>query len=391
MHLQPGIVFYDLEWSGSEIVQVGAVVASTGETFNRTIVPQRNIQSKVSEKIQLYTQEKGDGSGERVVLDMVTGEVVPSLPARLALHQLLVWLLKVRTTSRPAQLILVSHGTLDISVLHANLTVHGLDEQLLDTVTQFLDLQAYIRQHWPGLPLALADLLQKFIPDHQFRLHSALDDAKAAMAVFFALHSTTSLKEGPLTPSTQLVRANIAGAQFCEFKRIKLSFVSFEPGAKEICILSSRLNPSSEPQYVETLSDWVGLLSKLPLFRSVDPPGCFMFYVQGWVTHHHLVERDGAKARTEIRLLCFLGQTYFSLQFYPDQKASYMGLKRLLLHFPTFSRIPAGSPVTARLQLRPAAPPRVMYITGPDQEHPPLPQLEQVLGQNCFLGQHVQL
>lgn len=47
MHLQPGIVFYDLEWSGAEIVQVGAVVALTGETFDRTIVPQRNIQSKV--------------------------------------------------------------------------------------------------------------------------------------------------------------------------------------------------------------------------------------------------------------------------------------------------------------------------------------------------------
>lgn len=327
-------MFYDLEWSGAEIVQVGAVVALTGETFDRTIVPQRNIQSKVSEKIQLYTQEMGDGSGERVVFDKVTGKVVPSLPARLALHQLLAWLLKVRTASHPAQLILVSHGTLDIPVLHANLTVHGLDEQLLDTVTQFLDLQAYIRQHWPGLPLGLADLLQQFIPDNQFRLHSALDDAKAAMAVFFALHSTASLQEDPLTPTTQLVRADIEGAQFCEFKRIKLSFVSFEPGAKEICILSTQLNkaahPSGEPQYVETLSDWVGLLSSLPLFRSVDPPGCFMFYVQGWVTHHHLVERDGVKARTEIRLLCFLGLTYFSLQFYPDQKTSEAGSQQFV-------------------------------------------------------------
>ena len=65
MYIQDGLVFYDLEWTGTELLQIGAVHDS--ESFERTILTKSDIHFKVTDKIFLKTIV--DSENNRQVLD----------------------------------------------------------------------------------------------------------------------------------------------------------------------------------------------------------------------------------------------------------------------------------------------------------------------------------
>jgi len=352
MRYQDGLVFYDLEWTGPELLQIGAVCSN--ESFDRTILTRSDIHPKVSAQIMLQTRIGPDMT--RMVYDCKRELFLPSCNSNVALKEFLIWLKSMET--KFGQVILISHGSLDIPILYQSFAEHDMEEEFLKTISHFLDFQEYLRSEFPGLPLGLPALVQLVCGDQEYRLHCARDDASATQQVFFKLHQVKTDWGG----NTQLVipDEDKFGSQFAPFKRIKLNFMNYEKGSKEMRFFSHNINPESVPQMVETMDDWFSILSTLPLFRKVDPPRCHMFSVDGWVIRHHLVE-DGGQSRTRIDLFCSLSNSFFKMVFYPDFKATFMK-KKLLLSLPLAVAVPKGTPVVARLKMKEGQGIRVMYI-----------------------------
>jgi len=357
MKFQKGLVFYDLEWTGTELLQIGAVCCE--DKFERTILTKRDIHPKVTASIFLQTRLKVSVEPPyaitREVYDCQRDMFLPSCKSKDALEQFLTWMKGIKT--RCGQVLLVSHGNLDIPILHQSFAEHDLEAEFLQTCSYFVNFQEYLREHFVHLPLGLPVLVQLCCGDQVYRLHCAVDDARATQDVFTKIHQKKTGWEG----NTQLVVFEEKfGSEFAPMKRVKLTFMNYEMGGKEMIFLSNKINPHSIPLLVEDMSDWSTILATLPLFQKVDPPPCHMFSVGGWVTGHHLVE-EGGLASTEVELLCCLGNSYFKLIFYPDAKATFCK-KKLLLNLPTVTKISAGTPVTARLKMKMGQVIRVMYI-----------------------------
>ena len=151
---QPGLIFYDLEWTGAELLQIGAVTHGQGEYFERTILTNADIHYKVAEKIKLETRCSGDG--QRRVYDSQTGKFIPTVSLKSALVDLLDWIKTIYF--KIGQVILISHGSLDIPILIQNFAKYDLDVEFQERVSSFVNFQDYIRRYFTGLPYALADL-----------------------------------------------------------------------------------------------------------------------------------------------------------------------------------------------------------------------------------------
>ena len=351
MYYQNGLVFYDLEWTGSELLQIGAVCLD--ERFDQTILTNVDIHPKVTAKIMLQTRLGPDMT--RQVYDCKREIFLPSCTSSEALGQFLSWLKSIKTNY--GQTILISHGSVDIPILYQSFAKHDMEEEFLETCSHFLNFQEYLKSEFPGLPMGLPALVQLLCGDKVFRLHCAGDDALAIKEVFFKLHQK---KEWDRNTELAITKQEKFGSEFAPLKRIRLSFINYEKDSKEMRFLSREINPKSIPQLVENMGDWSIILSSLPLFQKVDPPPCHMFSVDGWVIRHHLVEGGGI-AWTQVDLLCYLGNSYFKMVFYPDSKATFKK-RKLLLDRPAVVAVPVGTPVVARIKMKVSKEISVMYI-----------------------------
>jgi len=365
MIFQRGLVFYDLEWTGPELLQIGAVCLD--HSFEQTILTKTDIHPKVSATIMLQTRLRpvkinGQWVTRREVYDLKKEAFLSTCTSREALGQFLNWLKSIR--DKFGQSILISHGSVDIPILYQNFAKHDMEEEFLRSCSHFLDFQEYLKSVFPGLPLGLPALVQQLCDDKVYRLHSAMEDALATRQVFLKLHQMKS----DWQENTELVITNDEkfGSEFAPFKRIRLRFINYEKECKEMKFLYIQINPEAIPQIVEDTSEWPTILSHLSLFQKVDPPPCHMFSVGGWVIRHHLVE-GGRVASTRIDLLCYLGNSYFKCDFYPDSKATFMK-KKLLLNLPSVDAVPVGTPVIVKLKMKVGQVIRVMYIKELDNE-----------------------
>ena len=152
IHVQTGLVFYDLEWTGSELLQIGAVADDS--VFERTILTQADIHYKVSQSILLETRV--DDQGKRQVFDISSGSFIPSCSLSGALSDFLDWLQYLYF--KHGQVILISHGSVDIPVLLQSLALVDLDELFLERVTSFVNFQDYLKKYFGELPRSLAEL-----------------------------------------------------------------------------------------------------------------------------------------------------------------------------------------------------------------------------------------
>ena len=354
-------MFYDLEWTGSELLQIGGV--SLEDSFARTILTKSDIHPKVTASIFLQTRLGPDRS--RQVYDCKRELFLPSTQPLPALKQFMEWIKSIKAVF--GQVTLVSHGNVDIPVLYQSFAEHDMETEFLQTCSHFVNFQEYIREHFVGVPLGLPDLVKLCCPDASYRLHCAEDDAKATQEVFFRLHEKKTVWD----KNTQLVVIDKEkfGSEFATVKKVRLNFINYEKEGKEMKFLSHKINTQATSQLVDNMGDWSSMLAMLPLFEKVDPPPCHMFSAGGWVTRHFLEEDndDGQLARTVVELLCRLGKSYFKLQFLPDSKATFMR-RKIRLSSPAGSTIPSGTPFTARLQLKAGLDIRVMYIKEGVQE-----------------------
>ena len=88
---QPGLVFYDLEWTGPELLQIGAVTSE--RSFMRTVLTDVDIHYKVAEKIKLETRYHGAGDErQREVYDCQIGKFMPTVSLKSALEDFLDWI-----------------------------------------------------------------------------------------------------------------------------------------------------------------------------------------------------------------------------------------------------------------------------------------------------------
>lgn len=154
---QPGLIFYDLEWTGAELLQIGAVTRGCGESFERTILTNADIHYKVAEKIKLETRYHGAGDErQREVYDCQIGKFMPTVSLKSALEDFLDWIKTIYF--KIGQVILISHGSLDIPILIQNFAKYDLDVEFQERISSFLNFQDYIKRYFTGLPYALADL-----------------------------------------------------------------------------------------------------------------------------------------------------------------------------------------------------------------------------------------
>ena len=172
MMARPGIVFYDLEWSDQELIQIGAT--SGDNNFLRTILNTSDIHPNVTAKILLQTRTGPDG--RRQVYDCQTKQFLQSSSLQEALQDFLNFLQE--NYFRVGQLYLVSHGTEDIPILYNNFSKYDMDQHFLSRVTNFVNFQDYLKTYFPGLPPSVSGLVRRCCPGSSYRLHSALDDAR---------------------------------------------------------------------------------------------------------------------------------------------------------------------------------------------------------------------
>ena len=173
MTARPGVVFYDLEWSDQELIQIGAI--SEDESFERTILNDRDIQPHVTAKILLQTR-RGEG-GLRQIYDCQAKQFLQCCSTEAALQDFLSFLQEIYF--RHGQLFLVSHGSEDIPILYNSFSKYNMDQHFLARVSNFVNFQDYLKTYFPGLPPSLAALVKRYCPDASYRLHTALDDARS--------------------------------------------------------------------------------------------------------------------------------------------------------------------------------------------------------------------
>ena len=104
------LVFYDLEWTQNEIIQIGAVCGNAD--FSQSIRPSGKIDPFVRKKIKLDVRR--DPAGHWQVYDLVRKQFLPTVDPRPGFERFLDWLEDV---SQGCPLYMVSHGNSDILVL----------------------------------------------------------------------------------------------------------------------------------------------------------------------------------------------------------------------------------------------------------------------------------
>jgi len=354
--IRKGIVFYDLEWTANELLQIGAVCEEN--VFDKTILTKSEIHPKVTAKT--YLQTRIGRNYTRCVYDLQNDKFLEAITLKEALQQFIDWLKLMKASQK--EIILVSLGKADIPVIFQSFSRMNKDLDFLNTVTHFLDLQDYFKEHFPGLPVGLEILVQRYCSDKVYRFHSAVEDARATKDVFFELHS-----RGQLFSSTQLVAVSKDNTPtaFAPILKVRLNSMSFEMGDKELNFLSNKINPDSTSKLHQSVDVWIDILSTLPLFQIVDPPPCFMFMVGGWVVSQDVCQ-EGSYNMSTVNLLCFIGNSYWKIIFRPDTKSTFKRAKLCVAKPYSPFIISRGTPVIAKLQLKQNKAARVMYLLESD-------------------------
>jgi len=294
------LVFYDLEWSNNEIIQIGSVCGD--ERFSLCLRPSGRIDPFVRKKIKLDLREGPDG--ERQVFDMTRKTFLPTVRPDVGLDLFLTWIEKLATPDR--KVILVSHGNADILVLDRNLSKFDMEERLYRLVSNFVDFQEYLARHFKDISsrMGLKHLLGIFCKGQTYRLHCADEDSAALQQIFLNLHTM----RGVLKSNYLKNAANM--------RKVLLRSISLPKSCKEIKELAGRLNPGSQYVLLPNIFGVFNIFASSPLFTKIELPENFQFEVSGYVISHakeRYIVRQEYKERTKIELACYIGNAYFLL------------------------------------------------------------------------------
>ena len=256
------LVYYDLEWSNSDIIQIGA--ASGEDEFSQAVRPGGKMDPFVRKKIKLDVR---DGpTGKRQVFDMSRRMFLPTADPREGFEDFLSWLEEI---GAGRELVLVSHGNADILVLDRNLARYHLQERLYSAVSHFVDFQDYVQVHFKDVSsrMALRELVKIFCAGRNFRLHCADEDARALQCVCWSLHSMRGV------PPAQY-NSNIA-----RMRRISIKSITIPKNCREIKELAGRLNPGSNFVLLPNIHGVFNIFASSPLFSRIEAPENFQFEV----------------------------------------------------------------------------------------------------------------
>lgn len=297
------LVFYDLEWTQNEIIQIGAVCGNAD--FSQSIRPSGKIDPFVRKKIKLDVRR--DPSGYMQVYDMVRKQFLPTVDPRRGFENFLSWL---EIVSGGCPLYLVSHGVNDILVLDRNLAKFDLDQRLYGVVSKYIDFQKYLTLHFKDISrMSLMELVKIFCNSQIFRLHCADEDSKALMSVFTNMHQMRGVG------SEEYMR-NIT-----RMKKVYIKSVTIPKNTKEIKEIANHLNPGSKYVLLPSIFGVYNIFIASPLFRIIEHPENFKFEVSGYCVsqrseRYNPKKDDDTKLRTRIDLACHIGNAYFILTHY---------------------------------------------------------------------------
>jgi len=294
------LVFYDLEWSQSEIIQIGAAVCG-GQGFSQCIRPSGRIDPFVRRKIKLDLRE--GPTGERQVFDIERRIFLPTMDAREGFVKFLDWL---EIVSEGGNVMMISHGNADILVLDRNFSKFDLEERLYKYVSKYIDFQEYLAVHFKDISsrMSLKDLVGIFCKDQGFRLHCADEDSRALKHVFMNLHHMRG------------VDRNTFEKNLGKMRRIYMKSITVPKSCKEIKELANKLNPGSQYVLLPNIFGVYNIFASSPLYSVLETPENYQFEVPGYSINHcteRYVARDEYKERTKIELACHIGNAYFIL------------------------------------------------------------------------------
>ena len=222
------LVFYDLEWTQNEIIQIGAVCE--GADFSQCIRPFGRIDPFVRRKIKLDVRK--DHSGQHQVFDKVRKQFLPTVNPREGFQRFLTWL---ETVGKGCNVYMVSHGNADVLVLDRNFAMFDLEKRLYKVITKYVDFQKYLAANFKDIDskLSLQELVRIFCNNPTFRPHCAYEDSKALMNVFTKMHQMRGV-------SRDLYMKNIE-----KLKRVYIKSVNIPKNSKEIKDIAQHLNPDN--------------------------------------------------------------------------------------------------------------------------------------------------
>ena len=345
------LVFYDLEWSQDEIIQIGAV--SDFSHFSQTILPSAQISPYVRKLIKLEVRHLSGAEGSSGVYDIVRGQFLDSVSPKEGLEMFLSWLEEVRTMY---PVVLISHGNSDILVLHRNLARCSLDTRFYEIVDKFVDFRMYLASYCKEIShLSLSDLVKTYCKDQEFRLHCADEDSKALKKVFINLHLIRKI------PSVEYYR-NVV-----KLHKVYLKSVPLPSDSKEVKAMMKHLNPGSNEVLLSNSYTFgvYGILVSFPLFKLIEHPDNFKFEVPGYCVLHTLEKypvrkfnskkEDEFKERTRIDLACRLNKAYLPLTHYiqPGAKSVFNLESRVSVVSGKKTVLEAGTPVKITILVTP--------------------------------------
>jgi len=293
------LVFYDLEWSQNEIIQIGAVCE--GSEFSQCVRPSGRIDPFVRKKIKLDVRE--GPTGERQIFDIVRRIFLPTLDARDGFEEFMNWLEEV---SEGGEVMMISHGNADILILDRNFSRYDLESRLYRSVSKYIDFQEYLAVHFKDISsrMSLKDLVSIFCKHQGFRLHCADEDSRALKHVFMNLHHMRGVHKSEYERNLGRMR------------KIYMKSITVPKSCKEIKELANKLNPGSQYVLLPNIFGVYNIFAASPLFSVLEPPENYQFEVPGYSINHcteRYFSREEYKERTKVELACHIGNAYFIL------------------------------------------------------------------------------
>ena len=347
------LVFYDLEWSQDEIVQIGAV--SDFSHFSQTILPSAQISPYVRKVIKLEVRHLSSSraEGSSGIYDLVREKFLDSVSPKEGLEMFLSWLEEVRTMS---PVVLISHGNSDILVLHRNLARWSLDTRFYEIVDKFVDFRMYLASYFKEIShLSLSDLVKTCCKDQGFRLHSADEDSKALKSIFINLHRIRKI------PSVEYYK------NVLKLSKVYIKSVPLPNDSKEVEAMIKHLNPGSNEVLLSNSYTFgvYGILVSFPLYKLIEHPDNFKFEVPGYCVLHTLEKypvrkfnskkEDEFKERTRMDLACRLNKAYLPLTHYiqPGSKSIFNLERGMSVVSHKKTALEAGTPVKVTILVTP--------------------------------------
>ena len=312
------LVFYDLEWTQNEIIQIGAVCE--GSDFSQCIRPSGRIDPFVRKKIKLDVRK--DHTGQHQVFDLVRKQFLPTVNPREGFERFLTWL---ESVGKGCNVYMVSHGNADVLVLDRNFARFDLEKRLYKVITKYVDFQKYLAANFKDIShLSLLELVKIFCNSQIFRLHCADEDSKALMSVFTNMHQMRGV-------SSDLYMKNIE-----KLKRVYIKSVNIPKNSKEIKEIANHLNPGSRYVLLNNIFGVYNIFLSSPLFNIIEAPENFKFEVSGYCVNHRSERyqtknaKEETRERTRIELACHIGNAYFLLTHLvqPGAKSPYNLVKK---------------------------------------------------------------